>query len=144
MAKSNEPTITEMNEAIAVFMGYEKYKDNSGIWFKKVGLIISMHPKLEDLCYHEKWELLMPVVEKISKMPLLNTDNTECTDPQDVCYPRTFGMPTEDGKQVMVRFNGFGLHKADTLIEATHLACYDVACYEIACNGNNQQKQNNG
>lgn len=81
----------------------------------------------------------MPVIEKISKMPLLNHDNTPCSDPQDVCYPRTFGMPTEDGKQVMFRFNGFITHKADMLIEAAHKAVYEVAFFEI-----NQQPQTNG
>jgi hypothetical protein len=78
----------------------------------------------------------MPVIEKISKIPLLNADDTLCTDPQDVCYPRTFGMPTEDGKQVMFRFNGFITHEADTLIEAAHAAVYEVAYYEINQNKN--------
>lgn len=61
-------TIQKMNTAIAEFMGYERYEDNSGVWFKKDGLIISMHPKLEDLKYHSSWDILMPAVEKIESL----------------------------------------------------------------------------
>lgn len=60
----------EGNELIAVFMGYERYEDNQGVWLKKEGLIISMHPKLEDLKYHESWDALMPVVEKIETIQM--------------------------------------------------------------------------
>lgn len=126
-----EKTIQEMNEAIALFEGYERYEDRYGIWFKKEGMIKALHPKLQSLKYHESWEWLMKVIEKISKIPLLNWDNTICTDPQDVCWPRTFGMPTEDGKRIMFRFNGFSLHEAETLIEAAYMAVYEVAEYHI-------------
>lgn len=64
-AMSNEPTIEQMNETIALFMGYEKYEDRYGIWFKKEGLIKSLHPKLQSLRYHSSWDQLMPVVKKI-------------------------------------------------------------------------------
>lgn len=57
--------IAEGNELIAVFMGYERYEDNYGVWFKTEELIISMHPKLEDLKYHTSWDWLMPVVQRI-------------------------------------------------------------------------------
>lgn len=122
MTKSNEPTIEQKDITIARFMGMEGSDD-----FIR-----------QNYQYHRRWELLMPVVEKISKIKLLNWDNTPCTDPQEVCYPRTFGMPTEDGKRVMVRFNGFSCHEADTLIGAAHAAVYEVAEFH------NQQKQTNG
>jgi len=118
---STEPTTEMMNEAIAQYMGMEGTDD-----FIR-----------QNYQYHKSWELLMPVVEKISKMPLLNHDNTPCTDPQDVCYPYTFGMPNEHCGGVMVRIKGFGLHIADTLIEATFNAVYEVAEFH------NQQKQTN-
>jgi hypothetical protein len=108
-----------MNEAIHAFMGLEGTQEFIRLNYS----------------YHKRWALLMPVIEKISKIPLLNHDNTPCTDPQDVCWPRTFGMPTEDGKQVMVRFNGFSLHTANTLIEAAFNAVYEVAEFH------NKQKQ---
>lgn len=135
MAQSNEPTIDEKNSTIARFMGIIPIPAGT----KRLGDIKPPEESIVFLNYHESWKLLMPVIEKISKMPLLNADNTLCTDPQDVCYPRTFGMPTEDGKQVMFRFNGFITHEADTLIEAAHKAVYEAAYYEI-----NQQPQTNG
>jgi hypothetical protein len=94
---------------------------------------------VEKLKYHSSWDWLMPVIEKISKIPLLHWDNRVCTDPQDTCYPCTFGMPTEDGKQVMFKFYGFSLHTAPTLIEAAHMAVYEVACYH-----NKQRSNTNG
>src|SRR6185503_3530169 len=97
-----------------------------GVWFKQEGLIMAMHPNIKDLKYHSDWKQLMMVIEKISKIRLRNTDGTECTDVQDVCYPRTFGMPGPEGKP-MFRFNGFCLHTGDTLIEAAYAAVYEVA-----------------
>lgn len=132
MQQSNEPTIDEKNSAIARFMGITPVPAGT----KRLGDIKPPHESVVFLNYHEKWELLMPVVEKISKIKLLNHDNTECTDPRDVCHPITFAMPTEDGKQIMFRFKGFGLSIAETLIEAVHEACYEVAKYH------NQQTTN--
>jgi hypothetical protein len=155
---SDTPTIEQKKDEISRFMGYEKvcvgyfesdsetqWQRNNAAWMNKVGITnvgwYAVNVKEDnwvewkDIKYHESWEQLMPVIIKISKMPLLNANDTPCTDPQDVCYPRTFGMPTEDGKQVMFRFNGFIIHEADTLIEAAHAAVYEVAYFE-----NNQNK----
>lgn len=59
---SNEPTIEQMNEAIAGFMGYyyqaSKFYPKSGErgkWFKEAK-------------YHSSWDWLMPVVIKIEKL----------------------------------------------------------------------------
>jgi hypothetical protein len=136
---SNEPTIEQMNEAICKFMGgYRK--------IERPDYHINVYKGPDEiewetgkyLKYHSSFDWLMEVIIKISKLPLLNWDNTPCTDPQDVCYPRTFGMPTEDGKNVMVRFNGFSLHTAPTLIQAAHMAVYEVAEYH-----NKQKEVNN-
>ena len=127
---SKEPTIEQMNEAIALFEGRTFY----GHTIDKFGG--NTANALPEMQYHSSWDWLMPVIEKISKIPLLNWDNTTCTDPQDVCWPRTFGMPTEDGKNIMVRFNGFSLHTAPTLIESAHMAVYEIAEYH------NKQQQN--
>jgi hypothetical protein len=134
---SNEPTTEQKNEAIALFMGGSSIKEHDG--YRYVYYKTSCARAVSELKYHVSWDWLMPVIERISKMPLLNVDNTPCTDPQDVCYPRTFGMPTEDGKQVMFRFNGWICHEADTLIEAAHAGVYEVANYE-----NNQSPTTNG
>jgi hypothetical protein len=72
------------------------------------------------LYYDTSWNLLMPVVEKISKVT------------QGIVYPRTFGM-IDHGK-VMVRLNQYGLFKRDTLIEALFLAVSDF------CENYNKEK----
>lgn len=140
----SEITTEQKNEAIAIFDGWEFFKGDPNHKcnfcfagdepctpavdrFVKGGRVVFHY----ELKYHIDWNLLMEVIEKISKIKLLNTDGTGCTDVQDVCYPRTFGMPTEDGKRVMFRFNGFSLHTADTLIEAAHAAMYEVAEWHL-------------
>ena len=52
---------------------------------------------------------------------------TNAGDITTVAYatPRTFGMLNEETGQIMVRFNGFQLFQADTLIETTYLAIID-------------------
>lgn len=63
-----QPSIDQMNEIIALFMGYEKYEDKYGIWFKIEGLIKCLHPKLQDLNFHRSWDLLMPVWVKFRNL----------------------------------------------------------------------------
>jgi hypothetical protein len=69
--------------------------------------------------YHTSWDWLMPVVEKISAIPLIGA-----IEIHDTCHPITFGMPDEKGN-VMVRFKGHFIYAAPTLIEATWLAVVD-------------------
>jgi hypothetical protein len=64
-----------MNEAIALFMGYERYEDKYGIWFKIDGLIKCLHPKLQGLNYHRSWDLLKPVIDEIFKYALAHPDH---------------------------------------------------------------------
>jgi hypothetical protein len=117
----SNPTVEQMQEVIAIYDGCEKMTHDCEIVFRKNGYL---YPK-SFFKYESDWSLLMPVIEKIIKTPLIENDGTPCKDPQDVCYPRTWGMPTEDGKQVMVRFNGHACHQGDTLIEAAFLAVYE-------------------
>lgn len=75
-----------------------------------------MGRKLTDesiLIYHDDWNCLMPVFDKIARIPFEEEDATP--------YARTFGMLNDEGK-IMVRLNRFQLHIADTLIEATYAA----------------------
>jgi hypothetical protein len=111
--------VLEANKLIAGFMGY--CFDEEMKVFRVIG---SLKRVWADLNYHKDWKLLMPVVDKISRTPLIGAE-----DHKDVCYPITFNMPTEDGK-VMVRFCGFQLHTADTLIEATYAAVVDFIQFE--------------
>lgn len=55
MTQNKEVSIADMNSTIAEFMGYERYEDTAGIWFKKEGLIKCLHPKLQELCFHSDW-----------------------------------------------------------------------------------------
>lgn len=97
------------NRKIADFMGYihSKHKDMDDY-------------EMAHLDYEEDWNSLMPVIEKISKIPLLN-GSIPCTDPADACYPITFNMPDEEGN-VMFRFKGGFLSKAPTLMQAAYNA----------------------
>jgi hypothetical protein len=113
------PTIEQIRVVIARFMGME-------------GTDVFLSQNYQ---YDKSWDLLMPVIEKISKIPLLESDGTPCADPQETCWPRTFGMPTEDGKRVMFRFNSSVCHEDITLINAAFNACYDFIRFE-----NNKQK----
>lgn len=61
MTQSNEPTIDQMNSTIARFMGITPVPAGT----KRLGDIKPPHESIVFLNYHEKWELLMPVVEKI-------------------------------------------------------------------------------
>lgn len=94
---------------IADFMGWVHHEDKSYDDFE-----------MNALEYDTNWNILMPVIDKISKIPLLNGD-IPCTDINDTCYPITFNMPDECGN-VMVRFKGGFLSKAPTLIEAAYNA----------------------
>lgn len=124
-------SIEQKNEAIAIFEGRKKAHVNQKgkvdiFWSDPTGT----NPLYSNgLYYHLSWDELMPVVEKIAKIPLHNPDGTVCAHPQDTCHPITFNMPTEDGKQVMFRFKGFSLHTADKLIDAAYAAVYEVVEY---------------
>lgn len=76
MTQSNEPMIIEMNRAICEFMGWE-FRPDGGDWFKAYHdghLMWAESGKglneilLEGFKFHEDWNKLMPVVEKIRGM----------------------------------------------------------------------------
>lgn len=144
-------TIDDRNEAIAIFEGGEFIKGDPNHKcnfcyagdepctpaidrFIKNGRTVFHY----ELKYHEDWNKLMPVIEKISGLPLMDTNNIFCTHPQDTCHPITFNMTTEDGKQFMFRFKGFSLHTADKLIDAAYAAVHEV-CQWYNQNKNNEQ-----
>jgi hypothetical protein len=66
---SNEVTTEQMNEAIALFMGYEQREEdyrrpNNTLVF----LIGEYWTPIHKLKYHTSWDWLMPVVKKIRSM----------------------------------------------------------------------------
>lgn len=92
---------------------------------KLIAIFDSLIPAVNGIPdYHLHWELLMPVVEKISKIPLIGG-----YDISDTCYPRTFGMINVETGKVMVRFTGSFINEADTLIEATWNAVLEFIKY---------------
>lgn len=75
-----------------------------------------------DLKYDTSWDWLMPVIEKISKLNLPDTDgSSEYWQP----FPRTFGMTNDDNGNFMFRFNRYCLHEAPNLIDAAYSAVVD-------------------
>lgn len=131
----NNPTIDQKRATIAKYMGLEQGQMEHYPYlatFLKDGYWISTRK----LKYDTLWEWLMPVIIKISKTPLLEADGTPCTDPQDVSYPYTFGMPTDDGKRVMFRFKAFACYEGETLIEAAFEAVYEFIEFEKYRKGN--------
>lgn len=112
--------VNKGNILIARFMGY--YKDESdGLWHKVENKVQVMHL----LEYRFRWDVLMPVIEKIGQIKLIDAEG-----PQDVCFPRTFGMPDEEGNY-MFRFNGCQLHYGTTTIEAAWKAVVDFVTPKV-------------
>ena len=81
---------------------------------------LSEGKSLDQFKYDEKWDELMPVLEKICRLKIGDAIKT-------IDYPnlRTFGMINKETKGIMVRLNGFQVFEAETLIEATFLAVVD-------------------
>jgi len=132
----NKQKISDGNKSICDYLKFKESKTN-------IYEIPNCWPHKENTGYTEfsiwavgfdkDWNMLMPVVEIISKVPLIGA-----TDLQDTCYPRTFGMLNLETGNLMVRFNGMFLNEAPTLIEATWLAVVEFVNAEI----NNVQPPN--
>lgn len=128
------------NELIAEFMGalYRSGPDHFNPDRTIVQWIIKGNPfnqhrddvkhwySPEHLLYHQSWDWLMPVVQKITGMPYESeeVDNGFGAKVTVVHRPylRTFGMINDENGHYMARFNRCALHMAPTLIEATYSA----------------------
>lgn len=77
--------------------------------------------------YHERWDYLMPIIEKISRIKI----EWEDAEYNDTYYPRTFGMISPSGN-LMVRINANQVFEAPTLIEAAWLAVVDFVKWHNA------------
>ena len=71
--------------------------------------------------YHQDWNDLMRLVEKIAKIQPKDESVIHNGEDSyfDNYYPRTFGMINSGKKDFMVRINRFPLHQSPNLIEAT-------------------------
>src|SRR5690349_10945075 len=102
--------IEEGNGLIAEFMDYVLYFDDHDyeeVYSHKDDKYRIVRTPPHALKYHESWNDLMPVVEKISKIKCV-WDNAEPTI-QDTYYPRTFGMLNSETLRPMVR----SIHRGD-------------------------------
>jgi hypothetical protein len=113
------------HELIAEFMGWGI--DNS---FPDKNHVYRLHGRIETkntFKFHESWDWLMPVVEKIAKIVTPENEIIHNGDESrfDSFYPRTFGMLNAETKQFMVRINRFPLYQADTLIDAAYQSVVD-------------------
>lgn len=100
--------IVEGNRLIAEFMGIPKCgrcKDCGGYQYSPAIIY-----KPADMMYHDSWDWLMPVVEKISRIKI--GDGIEYVE---YAYVRTFGGIGPDSA---FRFNGFAVHISDRLIDS--------------------------
>lgn len=107
--------ILEGNKLIADFMKWQHHENVS----------YDNH-EMSQLKYYLSWDWLMPVIEKISKMPIIGA-----TEQSDTCYPRTFGMLQDDTGLPMFRFNCCCLYVGGTLIEAAWIAVVEFIKAEI-------------
>lgn len=122
-----ELNIMSNNAMIAEFMGWNTFdegktfevpnlypvyniddKENSG-WIQE---------KVNDLQFHERWDYLMPVIERIS---LLAFDDQS----EETAYPRTFGMLNVHTVEFSFRFNRYTLFTEKKLIDAAYKAVVD-------------------
>lgn len=109
--------ILEGNKLIADFMGLKMGIDNYSYWPGCIEPIQERH-----LNYHASWGWIMPVIEKISRIP--HPESEQLGERLDTFYPVTFGMISLNGKP-MFRFFCCSLFEEDTLIEAAWKAVVD-------------------
>lgn len=117
--------IKEGNALIAEFLQIPKHECSTPDCFEYGNRIFYTPDKMK---YNTSWSWLMPVVEKICHLKI--GDGKEYVE---YAYPRTFGMLDDEGK-AMVRLNGFFLHHADTLIEATYSAVIEFIQHHNSLN----------
>lgn len=112
--------ILEGNKLIANFMGLETKVNSRG----SLCTVPDEDLQFDYIAYHSSWDWLMPVVEKISKIPIPDRPvifNGEDTF-YDTYFPRTFGMMNSETNEYLVRINTFALHYSKSLITATYEA----------------------
>lgn len=127
METTTTPSYKEMNLAIARFMGTKEDGNYIHIKGRLYGLSKSLFPA--QLRYHNSWDWIMPVVEKISTIHFPDyyshtPKSEEDGDYADCAYPRTFGMRDKEGNY-MVRINASVLITQPKFIDAVYLAVYD-------------------
>lgn len=128
-----QPTVKQHNVSgsalIADFLGWENYGDGVTYKFPNLYPIYNIDDKentgwtteqISKAEFNTRWDWLMPVVFKI-----MRTKIGDGVDSVEYPYLRTFGMINAETKNPMVRFHGFQLFEAETLIEATFLAVVD-------------------
>lgn len=141
MAQSNEPSIIEMNRIICEFMGWEFKKDpkfehmayfeGRQMWCDNLQGVNKV--LLEGFKYHEDWNKLMPVVEKIESIE--NKRFGVCIDVLDTMI-MDYKVGYDQGEKIVIQTDIYP-DNGDTKISITHAAVYQFIQWY------NQQKQNN-
>ena len=111
---SNETEQANRNKLIAEFMGIEVIPAGT----IPIGQIKKGQKSEALLMYHSSWDWLMPVIEKISKIPFYEEG-----------YP-------------MFRFTGNPLFNGNTLIEVAYTAVVDFITFYNAQNPNQNEQRN--
>jgi hypothetical protein len=120
------------NEIIAEFMGFRldlTHPEYDRWWTRRPYHFFGYGP--HELKYHESWDWLMPVVEKIAQHvyeTYPDHNGYKETVAHDRAYPRTFGMIDNEGRW-MVRINRMPLEQEETLIKATYQAVVEFIKY---------------
>lgn len=122
---NKEISIPEGNKLIELYYNPENSVDGDWIiWHDSH----RTRQHISTLKYHEDWNALMRVLEKISDCHYPNyhgKDKVEDYSPYDDCaYPRTFGMRDDNG-YYMVRINASALFISKSWKKATWLAVID-------------------
>lgn len=112
-----ELSIPEGNKLIELFY-YSPQMTANGDWIIRNDQQ-GTKQHISTLKYHEDWNNLMRVIEKIG---LIKIDDYESY--QNTFYPRTFGMRNEEG-EYMFRFNASTLFISKSFIKAAWLAVVD-------------------
>lgn len=90
---------------------YNQHRDDVKHWYQPV-----------ELKYHESFDWLMPVVEKIAKIETNDKVYNGEDSYFDSYFPRTFAMINCETREFMVRLNRNPLHQSTSLIEASYKA----------------------
>jgi hypothetical protein len=124
------PEQLEGNKLIAEFMGYEQNAFTESMFSKVEDVFVDnkggrCSARWTPVYYHESWDWLMPVVEKISRIEFERRYD-EYQEKWIIWthHPITFGM-LDDNRKPMVRFYCSTLNLGDTLIQAAWNAVVD-------------------
>jgi hypothetical protein len=118
--------ITAGNIVIGEFYGFKQKESTDWkrspitCYYDPTGQIRDSRADIELMSFHNSWEWLMPVIEKLALLPIHGAQTHV-----DTFYPRTFGMISESG-EYLFRYNAMPLHSSPLLILAAWAATVEL------------------